>query len=377
MKNLKKVTFLLIVLLMALIFIPSFSNAATEVSDEDSLIAAIENPDTDNTISLKGNIQLTKPIGIVDKNITINGNGFTISANSESWVPAGDNSTLITAGSGAKVTLSNLKLKDAVKYGVQAYNGGHIVLDDVTISNCKYGAVLVNAGTVEVKDLHLGRNGGESNNGIEIAKGRSISTGDNEPTLIMNGTLTSTEKDNVVYIAINDELTSFEIQNTEDTLNKILSNGNMVVITDENNNILYKSNEVDDIPIEGETFEENITITIKLNDKSVTMSVPVDTTLTEEDVTGIIDLEALELSNYTIEGFYADKEYKKAFDFKTAITENTTIYAKLKAVESQTPAPTPQKDVTPKTGIENTLGIAVFILSTSVVLSFILKRKVK
>ena len=93
--------------------------------------------------------------------------------------------------------------------------------------------------------------------GIEIPKSKSI-TSNNEPTLIMNGILTSDATDNVIYLANdpNDNTTKFVIENTDNTENKILASGNKVVVTDVNNNILYTSNERTR-QIDVEDYEEN------------------------------------------------------------------------------------------------------------------------
>ncbi len=255
MKRNIKIACAFIFLLLTMIFFMPHSTYAntTSVASEDALTTAISGAVNGDVIKLTSNIVLTKPIEITGKTLTINGSGYTISASS-SFAAAGENGTLITAGAGAKVTLSNLTLKDSPKYGVQAYNGGYIALNNVNISGCKYGGVLVNAGTVEVISLNLGRNGGDSNNGIEIAKGYSVNTGSNEPTLIMNGTLSSSEKENVVYIAINDKLSTFEVKNTDNTVDRIAVSGNKIVVSDPEGNILYQSNARDDIKIEGEVF---------------------------------------------------------------------------------------------------------------------------
>ncbi len=268
MKTIQKTILFLLLLLLALILNPTSSNAATQVSDEETLLQALEGEET--SIELTENIELTKPLQISAKTITINGNGHTISPKTDNWSPAGNNSSLITAGADAKLTLSNIQLTNSFKYGVQSYNGGYVILDGVTISNCKFGGVLVNAGTVEIKNLTLNKNGSDSNNGIEIAKGLSVNTGDNEPTLIMNGTLSSTETKNVIYIAINDKLSSFQVKNTETTLNKILASGNKIVVTDQNNNVIFESNEVEDISIEGESYSPNDPVNVTLPEKDIT-----------------------------------------------------------------------------------------------------------
>ncbi len=68
-------------------------------------------------------------------------------------------------------------------------------MDNVSITGFRYGGVLENGGNVEVRDLHLGYNGTAENNGIEIDKGAAAAT--NNPTLTMNGTLTSDNAENV------------------------------------------------------------------------------------------------------------------------------------------------------------------------------------
>ncbi len=260
MKVFKKLSLLFLLSLFALIAIPICSHAAnTPAGDESSLVDAIKNASNNDTISLSTNIVIKAPIDIAGKNLTINGNGHTISANTDEWQASGENSTLITAGKGTKLTLKNLTLSNSVKYGVQAYNGGHVVLDNVEIKDCAYGGVLANAGTVEVVNLHLGHNGREgTNNGIEIARGTSLADGDTDPVLIMNGSLSSTEKNNVVYIDTNDPVGGFEIINTENSTNKVFINDNKLVVADKNNTIIYQGNDIGDVAVEGEEYKETV-----------------------------------------------------------------------------------------------------------------------
>lgn len=259
MKVLKKLFLLSLLLLFALIIIPVCSNATDiSVGDETALGNAINSETAYDIISLSSNIELKSPIDIAGKNITIDGNGHIISANKTEWKGNGANSTLITAGKGTKLTLKNIILTNSIKYGVQAYNGGHVVLNNVEIKDCAYGGVLVNAGTVEVVKLHLGHNGNVgTNNGIEIARGTSLTEGENNPVLIMNGSLSSTEKNNVVYIDTNDPIGKFEIVNKENSTNKVYINDNKLVVTDKNNTIIYLGNDIGDVQFEGEEYKEN------------------------------------------------------------------------------------------------------------------------
>ncbi len=410
MKKIIKISMLLIVLLMALILNPNFSKASTAVTSEEELKNAIENASDDEVIELSTDIKLSRPIGITGKKLTINGNGHTVTKDDETWQADGANGSLITAGSeGTVVTLKNIKLTNSQKYGAQSYNGAHLILDGVTVSNCGFGGIMVNAGTVEIKDLTLNKNGTPNNNGIEIGKGSSLQTGDNMPKLIMNGTLTSTEEDNVIYIATNDELTEFNVENTETSTDKLYVSGSKVIVTDENNNILYESNSNPDVTSEGDEFVPNPVLTINLNGKTVEITITEGTTISREDIEAEIDLDELGLSNYTISGFYTDSDFTDEFDFTDAITIDTTIYAKLEEItnndnndnnnndnnnndndnnndnnnndnnnnnnnntnnnnnNNNNNVTTNTKDETPKTGYENYIQYAFAILTISVI----------
>lgn len=257
--SLKRFILSLLILSAALIFTPNFADATShQVTNQESLVSTIENAKSGDIIELTDNILLITPVSITGKDIVINGNGHYISKAPENWSPNGADGSLISVGStGTTVTLKNITLKNAQKYGIQSYNGAYVVLDNVTLTNNGYGGALVNAGTIEVRKLILNRNGQNNNNGIEIGKGST--TGTNIPTLLMNGTISSTEKENVIYIAQNDNLTKFEVKNTNSSPNKILVNNDKVVIVNENNNILYESNKYTGLDIVGDEYKENST----------------------------------------------------------------------------------------------------------------------
>lgn len=243
---------LIILLAVSLITIPNISNATERTAnDESTLTSAITSATDGDVINLSQDITITAPIEVSGKSITINGNGHNIIAG---YTGTSGNKTILTAGAnGSVIKLKNIILKNSPKYGVQAYDGGKIILNQVTLSNNAYGGVLVNGGTVEVINLSLIGN----KTGIEISKSKYI-TSNNEPTLIMNGKLTSDVSDNVIYLAndSNDNTNKFVIENTNNTENKILASGNKVVVTDVNNKILYTSNETT-AQIDVEDYEEN------------------------------------------------------------------------------------------------------------------------
>lgn len=375
MKNTYKLILFLSVLFLSLLLIPNFISAETTytVDNATDLEAKVSEAETGDIISLSENIALINPIEVTGKSITINGNGYTISRNTTNWSNEGLNGTLITVGgNGATLTLTNLNLTGSARYGAQAYNGGRLILDNVTVADNEYGGILVNGGTLEIRNLTLynNREPGEGNNGIEIGQGQDVTT---TPKLIMNGTLSSTETKNVIYLSDDEGLTAFEVENAEGTVDRIYMSDNKVIVTDENNEFLFESNSNPNVDIDGTDYVENVAVTVILNDKSTVLSIKPGTLLTKEMLISRIDLEALELSNYTIADFYSDEEYTEVFNFEDPITGATTIYAKLNLIEEDETPEVP-KDETPKTGDSNiVLEIAMSILAISTV-AFIIKK---
>ena len=358
MRNTVKLVLFSVLVLAVLLVLPNISNAAEEtVKNEEELRAALADSSID-TIILETNFQ-TSSVVTVNRDVTINGNYRTISA-TDAWKNqeshSGDHS-LFTAVSGAELTLKDITLQFAPKYGVQAFNGS-VILDGVEIKGCTYGAVLVNGGTVTVKDLILGYNGEGANNGIELDKGSA----QGNPKLIMDGTFITYEKENAVRVASNSNVTTFEIENTENTVNKVF------------------------------VADKNVVLTIVAADSTKSIVVDKDSVITEETVKNNVSLA----ENQTIDGFYADSAYETAFDFSKAISANTTIYVKAALVDDTDDVTPPtddttdpseeeevvpseevegEKDETPKTGVVSFAGVAIAILAIGTVSLVALKRK--
>ena len=363
MKNTIKLLVFFIAILTICLIIPNIINAATPIIDEESLNNAVSSADVGATITLDGDITVSKPI-VIAKELTINGNGHTVTGSS-SWTATSGNQTMFTAQfSDAKLTLRNINLVNGPKYGVQSYDGATVILDNVSITGFKYGAVLVNGGKLEVRKLHLGYNGTTSNNGIEIDKGASAT---NNPTLIMNGTLTSDTNENVVRAAENGHLTEFTVTNTSNTTNKVAIAGNKVVLTDANNNVISETTVPDKAT--PNTDAKKVIVTLIVNDKTNKITVDEGTTVTADLLKSHIVLEG----NEKIDGFYTDAEYTNEFNFSEVLNTDTTIYVKISQVEEQ-PIPEEPKDETPATGITNYLGIAVFVALSSAVSIFLIRK---
>ena len=372
-KTIKLILFFMVISILSLL-IPNFSNAATLVYDETSLNNEISSADAGATITLQNDITVTKPI-VITKELTIDGNGHNI-VGSNDWTSTSGNQTMFTAQlSGAKLTLKNINLKNGPKYGVQSYDGATVILDRVSISGFRYGGVLANGGNVEVINLHLGINGANENNGIEIDKGVSAT---NNPSLTMNGILTSDTNKNVIVPAQNGYLTDFTITNTENSVNKVVLSGNKVVLTDSNNNVISE-NSIPDKATPNVDIKK-IIVSIVANDVTYKITVDAGTLVTSELLSSHIKLE----ENYKIDGFFTDAEYNTAFNFNDPINADTTIFAKISKIETTLPETEPEpeteitteeKDETPKTGVENYLGISVLTIIISLAVIVTIKNK--
>ncbi len=218
-----------IILFAAAIPIMHPSAAAVQVGTMDELNAAIANG---GEIELTADITVTEPI-LVTKNVTIDGKGHALN----STVPEGSgNKTIISAMTSTTLTLKDITLADSPKYGVQAYNGGKVVLDKVTIKNCKFGAALINGGTLTVKDLTMDGNKA----GVEFGKGINV-TG--EPALVMDGIINAANQENALYID-NDQVEKFVVKNTDTTTNKVSLDGDVVVVKDADGKQVAASNTI-------------------------------------------------------------------------------------------------------------------------------------
>ena len=368
-----KIMLILTLTMLALFCIPYVSNAATTetATDEESLNTAIQNVDDGGTVEIQNNITVTKPI-VVQKKLTIDGNGYTISGSTD-WTSTSGNQTMFTAQFAAgNLTLKDINLSNGPKYGVQSYDGATVILNNVSITGFRYGGVLVNGGNVEIIDLHLGYNGTDANNGIEIDKGASAT---NNPTLTMNGTLTSDYTENVVRAAENGYLTEFTVTNTEDTTNKVVIAGDKVVLTDENNNVISESSIPDSAT--ANTDNPKVIVTLIAGENTNKITVDEGSKITEDLLKSYITLE----DNYEISGFFTDEGYTNAFDFNSTLDTDTTIYAKISAIEVEEPentVPEEEKDDVPKTGVQSYIGIAVLaILFATSTIAYMRRKETK
>lgn len=373
MKKIIKSILLCIATITIFSIIPSISNAATtKVTDEETLNSAISSADYGDTVELQNNITVTKPI-VIAKELIIDGNGYTITGSSD-WTSTSGNQTMFTAQfSDAKLTLKDINLQNGPKYGVQSYDGATVILDNVSVTGFRYGGVLANGGNVEVRKLHLGYNGTNANNGIEIDKGTAAT---NNPTLTMNGVLTSDSSENVVRIPENGNVKEFTVTNAEGTTNKVVVAGGNIVLTDSADNVISETAIPSDVTANADT--QNAIITLVVNRESNKIVVDLGKTITQDLLKSHIKLA----ENYKIDGFYTDEQYVNEFDFNTPIDADKIIYVKISEIQNNQPENKPEnvvteKDETPKTGVSNFIGIAILVILLSAVIISYMRKKDK
>lgn len=211
-------------------------HAANDITNYEELKAAFANGGVYN---LTDDITIEEPL-TSGKDVTIFGNDHVIkpieNANTE-W--PGPNKTLITSELTGTITLNGVVLENSPKYGVQAFNGGHVVLNGVTIKNSGFGAVSINGGTVTIKSLVMENNA----YGIEFGIGSDV-TG--VPTLVMDGTIEAKNQVDPVYVDTAQVTAdkTITVENTLDTTQTIDLEDSKLVIKDADGATLYQSNDL-------------------------------------------------------------------------------------------------------------------------------------
>ena len=363
---------LICAILVTCLLIPNVSKATTPINSEETLRQAISSANSGETIILSDNITVTGPI-VIDKDLTIDGAGYTVTGADE-WTSISGNQTMFAAQlSGAKLTLKNINLKNGPKYGVQSYNGASVVLNNVSITGFNYAGILVNGGTLEIIDVNLGNNGTTSNKGIELDRGQDVAV---SPSLVMNGSLSSTSKDNIIYVAEN--AGNINIENKTSTSNKVVAAGNEIVLTDANNNVLSVSALPENTTVA--SGEQKVILTINYGEKTKDILLNVGQVVSEDSIKAQLNVA----EGYVIDGFYTDNQYTAKFNFNNKIDVNTTLYAKVSAEEKQEEVSNSEntveeenkgeKDETPKTGVANYAGIAVLVIAISAATLFVIRK---
>ena len=372
MSCIKKVLLFSAILIGTLLLIPNICNAeSASASNETTLRDAISRANSGeiDTISLTDSIVISGPLTDITSDLTIEGNGFTISGNDTWYANGGTGNQSIITSTGGTLTLKNLILKHGPKQGAQAYGNGKLILDGVTISDCKYSGLIANGGIIEIRDLNL-----FTSVGIEVGKSATNPVNTN-PKLVMNGTLKSTSQ----AILYEDPQTKSQltIDNEEDSENRLLITDDSIFITDSNNTVIYETKSYSEIEVTNSDMVEGnlLTVTINYNENTKKLIVTKNQTLSEYDLSDVKNVEGKVFVNFVV----GDNEVFSENTPITADIELTAVYKEPETPSTDTPAETPSvdepKDDTPKTGVSDFLGIALATLSISILLVVVLKRK--
>ena len=136
---------------------PVDTKAEAEINGQPyaTLAEALEAATDGQTVKLLKHITVTvngqTPIYTIDKDITLDGNGKTITA--EGSKPVGSNHIILVTANGATVQNLTINVNDKATSGIQAYKANNVELNNVSIKNSAGAAVIVNASSVTATKL--------------------------------------------------------------------------------------------------------------------------------------------------------------------------------------------------------------------------------
>lgn len=153
-----------------------------------TLADALEAATDGQTVKLLKHITVTvngqTPIYTIDKDITLDGNGKTITA--EGSKPVGSNHIILVTANGATVQNLTINVNDKATSGIQAYEANHVELNNVSIKNSAGAAVIVNASSVTATKLTTT---GSEWGGVNVDNGTD--TNGNASFTLVSGTVES------------------------------------------------------------------------------------------------------------------------------------------------------------------------------------------
>lgn len=158
-----------------------------------TLADALAKAQNGQTVKLLKNINVTvngqASIYTIDKDITLDGNGKTITANGTK--PSGSNHIILVTANGATVQNLTIDVNGKATSGVQAYEAGNVALNNVSIKNSAGAAVIVNASSVTATKLTTT---GSEWGGVNVDNGTGTTT--SASFTLMSGTVESVYTEN-------------------------------------------------------------------------------------------------------------------------------------------------------------------------------------
>ena len=182
------------------------AGATTGTGCYSTIQAAIDASANGDEIEIQSDITVSQQVN-VNKDVTIDGNGFTISP-TFTKTNNSNNSTFGIHSSG--VTIKNLTVDGTLGtnlHGINIYMVSNILLDGVSILNNDYAGIVVNGSIVTVNNILTAGNGWY---GINIDQGSGVTT---EAKLTVNGTSSHNE---TYHILMDDKSKDVSVVDTED-----------------------------------------------------------------------------------------------------------------------------------------------------------------
>jgi len=170
-------------------FMFTLAPATAATVDSEGELAAALNDTNITTITLSDSFSVNATVE-VDRAVTINGNGKTITAAS-----GVTGSAVLITGNGA-VRISNLMVNGGGNYiqGIQAYVASDVELSSVTSMNSGKSGIVVNGSTVKVTNVTTS---GNTWHGINVDQGSGVTSA---AVLTVEGTSTHSESGPDIYI---------------------------------------------------------------------------------------------------------------------------------------------------------------------------------
>lgn len=221
-----------------------------------TLAEALAKAQNGQTVKLLKDITVTvngqTPIYTIDKDITLDGNGKTITA--EGSKPVGSNHIILVTANGATVQNLTIDVNDKATSGIQVYEAQAVTLSNVSIKDSAGAAVIVNASSVIATKLTTT---GSEWGGVNVDNGDGTTT--SASFTLMSGTVESiyTENSNSQQTAtvIIEGGTVYKVYNSVKGTGKntiMIKNGYIGSVYDETTN--DKAN----ISVTGGTFGESV-----------------------------------------------------------------------------------------------------------------------
>ncbi len=159
--------------------------AAIDAAEDNDTVTLIDNVTADG--AGKGN---TQGVITIDKDITLDGNGNTLSVKDATLDEDGRGPSVINIVSDADVKISDLTINaEDAKHGLNIFGAGEVTLEDVEISGSAWYAVVCNSSELTVNGLYTHDN----------AWGINIDTGDGDNSTVIINDANVTESDSIVF----------------------------------------------------------------------------------------------------------------------------------------------------------------------------------